>query len=72
MSKPTSYAEIRRLVFKAMENDKSFMSDTEDDKEHPQVADMRNTVKGRMQAWEAILDAAKGEPALLRLHAEGF
>ena len=70
MRKPMTSAEVRRLVKRAMDNDQKTMAMTEEDKDHPQVADIHRKLKGRIEAWEAVLTAFQGNDALLRLMAE--
>jgi hypothetical protein len=72
MSKPMAYPEIKKLIRRAMESDQNFLMITEENKENPQVADVRRKVQGRLEAWSAVLDATQGNPAMLRLHAEHY
>lgn len=69
MSKITQ-TELRSLVRRAHDSSTETMAMTEELKDNPQVAEIRQKLKGRLEAWEAILTALQGDPALLRLLAE--
>jgi hypothetical protein len=69
MSKITQN-ELRRLVRRAQVSDQETFEMTEEIKDNPQAAEMRRKLKGRLEAWEAVLTALQGDPALLRLLAE--
>lgn len=65
--KPT---EMKELVDKSLKKDKDFVNSPEIAKsENPQVVEMRNRARGRIEAWEDILDYYKGHSSGLRISA---
>ena len=61
--------ELKRLVHQARSKDRDTLSLTESKKGNPQVEELRRIAIGRVQAWEAMLDAIENDTISLKIFA---
>ena len=64
--------ELKRMVLKAIVRQQAFLVSTKPHQDNPQTAIMRANAEGRLEAYQAIEYALKGDLGLLRLDAEGI
>jgi len=62
--------ELKRLVLKAILKQQAFLVSTKPHQDNPQVARMRAQAEGRLEAYQAVRDALRGDLSLLRIDAD--
>ena len=60
--------KMKRLLTKAIELDKTLVR-TMSSEENPILKEICFAAKGRVDAFEAVLDAVNGNPIMLKIHA---
>jgi len=61
--------ELQRLINNALSSDNKTLLLTESQRSNPQVEELRRVAMGRVQAWEAMLEALQNDPMRLRIFA---
>ena len=60
-----------KLLLVAIEKEKAYIAICEGET-NPQILEMKHKAMGKLQAYQACLDAARGDKSMLKIAGSGF